>query len=116
MPQESANAASTHRQSAAAGLARMFPRATRVWIPVRVTALSASMPEPAEHTVIEYGTSREVLFASVLPLEFEDRVRVENSDGSLRAEASVVAVRLSEGGRAVAARFLSEVGNWIIKP
>jgi hypothetical protein len=51
-----------------------------------------------------------------LPLEFEDHVRVSNSDGSLDARATVVAVRYHDGRKAVAARFLAEVGNWIIKP
>jgi hypothetical protein len=57
-----------------------------------------------------------MIFASSLPLEFEDRVRVSNSDGSFDARATVVAVRYHEGRKAVAARFLGEVGNWIIKP
>ena len=69
-----------------------------------------------EQTVIEFGTAQEVIFASSLPLEFEDRVRLTNSDGSLDARATVVAVRYHEGRKAVAARFLGEVGNWIIKP
>jgi len=69
-----------------------------------------------EQTVIEFGTPREVLFASTLPLEFEDRLRLANSDGSLDARAVVVAVRYHDGRKAVAARFLGEVGNWIIKP
>ena len=69
-----------------------------------------------EKTVIEFGTSQEVLFASTLPLEFEDRVRVVNSDGSLDARAKVVAVRYHDGMKAVAARFVGQVENWIIKP
>jgi len=57
-----------------------------------------------------------VLFASTLPLEFEDRVRILNSDGSLDAGAKVVAVRYHDGRKAVATRFVGDVGNWIIKP
>ena len=67
-------------------------------------------------TVIEFGTANEVLFSSGLPLEFEDGVRVVNSDGSLDTSAVVVAVRYHEGSKAVAARFVGEVSNWIIKP
>ena len=70
----------------------------------------------SEQTVIEYGTPREVLFVSRLPLEFAGRVRVENADGSLRAEAAVVALQVHDGRIAVAARFSSEVSNWIVKP
>lgn len=66
--------------------------------------------------MIEFGTTQEVLFASTLPLEFEDRLRLLNSDGSLDARATVVAVRYHQGRKAVAARFVDDVQNWIIKP
>jgi hypothetical protein len=69
-----------------------------------------------EQTVVEFGTAREVLFSCTLPLEFEDRVRLMNSDGSFDAQAIVVAVRYHGGGKAVAARFVGDVENWIIKP
>jgi hypothetical protein len=97
-------------------LAQLFPGVLPVRIPVRVMTLGAGHRRFREQTVIEFGTAREVLFASTLPLEFEDRVRVLNSDGSLDARAIVVAVRYHDGQKAVAARFLDEVGNWIIKP
>ncbi|HVN10225.1 MAG TPA: hypothetical protein VMV61_14710 [Patescibacteria group bacterium] len=107
---------SRRQPSAAAGLVSLFPAATPVRIPVRVTALRGEAAALEEHTVIEYGTAREVLFSSVLPLEFEDRVQIENSDSSLQAEATVVAVQYEAGRKAVAARFLRDVSNWIIKP
>jgi len=97
-------------------LAELFPAAFPVRLPVRVTTLSAGRRRLQEQTVIEFGTPQEVLFASTLPLEFEDRLRLVNSDGSLDARATVVAVRYHDGRKAVAARFLTEVGNWIIKP
>ena len=97
-------------------LAQLFPSSTPVRLPVRVVALGSEQRHLEESTVIEFGTAREVLFASVLPLEFEDRVRILNSDGSLDAGATVVAVRYHDGRKAVAARFVGEVGNWIIKP
>ena len=117
MPQKAVTAIPAQpRPSAAAGLAGLFPEATAVRIPVRVTALRGEAGKLEEHTVIEFGTAREVLFASALPLEFEDHVQIENSDSSLRAEATVVAVQFEAGRKAVAARFLKEVSNWIIKP
>lgn len=64
--------------------------------------------------MIEFATSREVLFSCVSPLEFADRVRLQNADGSLNAEASVVAVQYHDGEIAVAARFDREVSNWIV--
>jgi hypothetical protein len=97
-------------------LAQLFPSVSPVRLPVRVIALGSGRRRLEEQTVIEFGTAREVLFTSTLPLEFEDRVRVLNSDGSLDAQATVVAVRYHDGRKAVAARFLGEVGNWIIKP
>jgi hypothetical protein len=97
-------------------LSRLFPSAMPVRIPVKVEPLRAGPRLLHEQTVIEFGTAREVLFASNLPLEFEDRVRVVNSDGSLDAEAMVVAVRYHNGNKAVAARFVDNVENWIIKP
>jgi hypothetical protein len=97
-------------------LAHLFPNASAVRIPVKVTTLATAMRPLQEQTVIEFGTANEVLFSSGLPLEFEDGVRVVNSDGSLDASAIVVAVRYHDGRKAVAARFVGEVSNWIIKP
>jgi hypothetical protein len=97
-------------------LAQLFPNAIAIRIPVRVTTMSSGRASLEEKTVIEFGTASEVLFASELPLEFEDCLELKNSDGSLDAQATVVAVRYHEGRKAVAARFVNEVGNWIIKP
>ncbi len=69
-----------------------------------------------ESTVIEFGTEREVLFACSTPLEFGDVLRLRNSDGSLDTEASVVAVQYHPGTTVVAARFVTSVPNWIVKP
>lgn len=108
-------------------LARFFPEAVPVRIPVCVTKTNTEnaqthrksagpeAPSAQEQTVIEFGTPGEMLFASGLPLDFEDTVRVKNSDGSLDVEAEVVAMHLVHGQAAVAARFLSDVSNWIIK-
>src|SRR5271155_1390713 len=103
-------------QSCVEKLAQLFPSVSPVRIPVRVATVVAGRRRLQEQTVIEFGTAREVLFASTLPLEFEDQVRLVNSDGSLDARAAVVAVRYHGGRKAVAVRFVGEVGNWIIKP
>jgi hypothetical protein len=111
--------------STVAELARFFPEATPVRIPVQFTrsknACSSKESQPGgdavqESTVIEFGTSREVLFACATPLEFADILRLRNSDGSLDTEASVVAVQYHPGKTIVAARFLTSVPNWIVKP
>jgi hypothetical protein len=118
--------------STVADLARFFPEATPVRIPVQFTrrtgsgngsvvngASHGSLPSGAgvqESTVIEFGTAREVLFACSTPLEFADILRLRNSDGSLDTEASVVAVQYHPGKTIVAARFTTSVPNWIVKP
>ncbi|MGB8581138.1 MAG: hypothetical protein WCD47_09975 [Candidatus Sulfotelmatobacter sp.] len=121
----------TRQVSTVADLARFFPEATPVRIPVQLTRChpaievkqaSLGAPESAipgsdvlESTVIEFGTPREVLFACKMPLEFADVLRLRNSDGSLDTEASVVAVQYHPGSTIVAARFRNEVPNWIVK-
>lgn len=102
-------------ESCVAKLAEFFPQAIAVRIPVRVSRSAGNAAASAESTIIEFGTPHEVLFASGMPLDFEDRVHLENSDGSLRIEAEVVAMQLHQGKTAVAARFLKNVPNWIIK-
>ncbi len=104
------------RESSIGKLARFFPEATPVRIPVQLTRTAAAGNAASESTVIEFGTDREVLFASSLPLEFADTLRVRNSDGTLNAEVCVVAVQYDRGHTAVAARFTHEVPNWIVKP
>jgi hypothetical protein len=102
--------------SVVAGLARFFPEAAPVRIPVQLARnAEAGKSEFTESTVIEYGTPHEVLFACITPLEFADVLHLRNSDGSLDIEASVVAVQYHPGNTVVAARFLSAVPNWIVK-
>ena len=110
----SKTATAAAKESSTAKLARFFPTATPVRIPVRLTRVEGTQ-NSCENTVIEFGTSQEVLFASSLPLEFADLLKLQNSDGSLNAEACVVAVQYNSGHTAVAARFTQQVSNWIVK-
>lgn len=96
-------------------LAELFPGAVLMRLPVEITPLRTAGAEVRENTVIEFGTANEALFASRLPLEFADRLKIENADGSLSAEASVVAVHFELGRRAVAVRFSENIPNWIIR-
>ena len=108
-------------------LARFFPEATPVRIPIKLSRtksngngngdLTAHENENIffQDTVIEFGTPREVLFVVDRPLEFSDRVLLESNDGSLHAEASVVAVQYHPERTAIAVRFLKHVPNWIVK-
>jgi hypothetical protein len=119
-------------------LARFFPEATPVRIPIKLSRTTvrddnggngnnnngagahevrSRKEENAflQDTVIEFGTPREVLFVVNRPLEFADRVLVESNDGTLHAEASVVAVQYHPERTVVAVRFLKNVPNWIVK-
>jgi hypothetical protein len=107
--------ASSNRETSTTRLAKFFPDATPVRIPIRLTRLGSASNTCSESTMIEFGTPHEVLFASTLPLEFADTVRLRNSDGSLDTEACVVALQYNGIQTAVAARFTGEVSNWIIK-
>ena len=115
-----ATARSAQNAGTVAGLARFFPEAAPVRISVQLArtlqAGDSTAASFSESTVIEFGTPREVLFACNTPLEFADVVRLRTSDGSLDIEASVVAVQYHPGQTVVAARFLKEVPNWIVKP
>ena len=54
---------------------------------------------------------------STLPLEYEDRIRMERdsrNDGV--ADATVVAVQYHEGRKAVAVKFSPELCDWVMQP
>jgi hypothetical protein len=118
-----ATARSAQNASIVAGLARFFPEATPVRIPIQLarslqaddSTSDSTAANFTESTVIEFGTPREVLFSCNTPLEFADVLHLRNSDGSLDIEASVVAVQYHPGQTIVAARFLRDVPNWIVK-
>ena len=110
-------------------LARFFPEATPVRIPIKLSRTIANGNGNGDltgrerenenvffqDTVIEFGTPHEVLFVLDRPLQFADRVLVESNDGTLHAEAFVVAVQYHLERTAVAVRFLKHVPNWIVK-
>ncbi|MFZ0797075.1 MAG: hypothetical protein WCA13_08125 [Terriglobales bacterium] len=127
--------AQAREQGIVSSLARFFPEATPVRIPIKLSrangdgnnnthnnanrngGASAQANDNVfiQDTVIEFGTPREVLFAVDRPLEFADRVIVESKDRALHAEASVVAVQYRPERTIVAVRFLKPVPNWIVK-
>jgi len=96
-------------------LARFFPGVVQVRVPVKVCKGRSGKATSAEQTMIEFGTADEVLFVSGLPLDFEDIVRVRNADGSLDIVAKIIAMHLYHDKMAIAAKFVEEVPNWIIK-
>jgi len=115
LAREATAATRSRAENYVARLASFFAAATPVRIPVRL-----SRPDTgevfSENTIIEFGTPREALFACAAPLEFADRIHLQNSDGSLDVDATVVAVQYHQEKTAVAARFTKDVANWIVKP
>ena len=101
--------------SALRSLAGLFPNATPLRISISVSVVRGNGHLLEESTVIEFGTSMLVFFDSRLPLELTDKLHLENSDRSLGTDAVVVAIRDGVSHRAVAARFVAEVRNWIIQ-
>jgi hypothetical protein len=95
-----------------ARLARFFPHAIPLRLPVQLLREHLGLEET---TVIEFGTTREVLFASRHVWEFAERLWLRAIDGALDVEASVVAVQYHPGQIAIAARFTGNVPNWIVK-
>ncbi len=102
---------SATREKSAERLARFFPAASPLRLPVRVSRMAGD----SEAVLIEYGTSQVILFATALPLDCGERVRVRNADGSLDTDAVVVALQFDGSQTVVAARFLSDLPNWIVK-
>jgi hypothetical protein len=96
-------------------LVELFPGTTPMRISICVVVPRGKGQGLEEKTEIEYGTSRMVFFESRLPLELDDKFHLRNPDGSLDADAIVVGLHFSEGCRAIAARFVSEVRNWILR-
>jgi hypothetical protein len=105
------------RVDCAQQLARFFPHATPLRVPVQVTALRGGRAKLREAAILEYGDSLHAIFISTLPLEFEDRVRVErDARRNASAVAVVVAVQYHEGRKAVAVKFTEGQCAWVMQP
>jgi hypothetical protein len=97
-------------------LARFFPNAASVRVPAQVTALRGGHTKLREATVLEFAAADFAIFVSTLPLEFDDRVRLERNAKSRPADAKVIAVQYHEGRKAVAVRFTQGPCEWVTKP
>ena len=95
-------------------LSRFFPNTTAVRIPVQVTALRSG-PRLKEATVLEFGAPEFGIFASTLPLEFDDPVRLDRNSENCVVDAVVVAVQYHLGRKAVAVRF-KQACDWLRRP
>lgn len=97
-------------------LARFFPGAVPAQFPVQVTALRPGAAQLTERTLVEFSTDQHAIFLCSLPLEFDDRVRLERNGGRLKSEASGIAIRYEEGRKAVAVRLQGNSRNWKAEP
>lgn len=106
----------TAEQNCAEQLARFFPQVRAVRVPVQVTSLRSGATQLREASVVEFSGSQHAIFLSTLPLEFDDRVRLENVQDGSPAEATVIAVQYHEGRKAVAVRFSKSPCDWVTQP
>jgi hypothetical protein len=100
----------------AAQLARFFPQAVAVRIPVQVTALRGAALRLREATVLEFGAPELAIFSSTLPLEFDDRVALESARNPCTVKAVVIAVQYHEGRKAVAVKLSDGPCDWVTQP
>lgn len=102
-------------KSCAEQLARFFPRAGAVRVPVEVTSPRGGATNLREATIVEYSSAHHAIFLSTLPLEFGDRIRLEARPQGYQTEATVDAVQYHEGCKAVAVRFVQGACDWVTK-
>lgn len=102
-------------QSCAGQLARFFPGVTSVRLPVQVIALRGGATRLREASLIEFAGVEHAILVSGLPLEFDDKVRLEGSRKAETADATVVAVQYNGGQKAVAVKFLRGHNRWIMQ-
>jgi hypothetical protein len=63
---------------------------------------------------VKFSGPEHAIFLSTLPLEFDDRVRLEATGQGRPAEATVVGMQYHEGRKAVAVRFLQSPCDWVV--
>jgi hypothetical protein len=97
-------------------LARFFPQALPMRFRAQVTAVRSGSAKLHEAVTIEFAAPDYAIFASILPLEFDDRVRLEREGISRKAEATVIAVQYHEGRKAVAVKFAQAPCEWVMLP
>ena len=101
-------------QSCTEQLARFFPGVAAVRLPVQVTALRGGTTRLREASVVEFAGLEHAILISSLPLEFDDKVRLEGSRKADTADATVVAVQYHGGRKAVAVKFLRGPNHWMM--
>jgi len=96
-------------------LARFFPDVRPIGVRALVTLSRNGSASVREAVVVEFAGAERAIFTSSLPLEFEDRVHLENERGH-GIEAKVVAVQYYDGKTAVAVQMLDQPFSWMKRP
>ena len=96
-------------------LARFFPDVRPISLPALLTLSRNGSLSVREAVVVEFAGTERAIFSSSLPLEFEDRVYLENERGH-GIEAKVVAVQYLDGKIAVAVQILERPFSWMNRP
>ena len=124
VPNQASAAARALEADVVSRLAKFFPEAEAVHVPVRV---SRSVQPDGDGRRAEAAGVRSrrrqsnsarcgrFYFWLNIGLNLPMLFLVESEDGGLRAEASVVAAQYYPERTVVAARFLKDVPNWIVK-
>jgi len=96
----------SYQESMAGRLARIFPGATAMGIPV-----SLEHDGRKERTTIEFGTGQEFIFRADSALSFDECVRLRNHNGSLDVLVKIIAMQWVDSKQVVAGRLTSVKGQ-----
>ena len=96
-------------------IARFFPEVRPAAMPALLELRRSGGVKVREAIVIEFASAEKAIFHSKLPLEFEDRVLIEN-DGGHGMAAKVIAVQYHDGRTAVAVQVLDGLFSWMTRP
>ena len=97
-------------------LARFFPEAKPLQVRAVLAPLRSGANQVHESVVVEFASAERAIFSSRLPLEFDDRVRLSDTEGNSGCDAIVVAVQYHDGRKAVAVQFADKQIFWVKRP
>lgn len=97
-------------------LARFFPDTEPVRVRAILMPLRSSGGKVRESVLLEFASAERAIFSSTLPLEFDDRVRLQNAQGGGQSDATVVAVQYHDGRKAIAVQFAGGPCDWVKRP
>ena len=97
-------------------LARFFPDTKPVRVRATLMPLRSSSGKFRESVLLEFASAERAIFSSTLPLEFADRVRLQNAQGGGQSDATVVAVQYHDGCKAIAVQFTAGPCDWVTRP